>query len=164
MYQSNRIVRLPLDNLEGSPELIYPLPLGQTPWGDIIPTPQGGILVAHVDGFDSRLLEFSAAGDLIWERSFVSEGVGSARLADMEGQLYLILETPLGQPGSELAIYAVDPRLNTMIHVMSGGTRQRRPNDTWVESLGENGLLVNIGGGAMFRFEPDISSTSVSPN
>ncbi len=155
IYQQDGVYRLPLNNLSASPELIYPLSLGSVEWGDILPLPDGGVLLAHTDGFDSRLIAISTDGSIRWERSFAPAGFGSARLALVEQQPYLILETAAGSSSSEVAIYEIDIGRFHLERLMVGGTRLRNPADTWVTSLGGDGLLINVGGGSLFRYNPE---------
>lgn len=120
--------------------------------GGALALPDGGLLVAHRDVRDSRLLRFDAAGNLLWERSYREAGNGEARLAWANGQVYLALV----EEGATtlVSVFAVDMETGNLLRLFVGGTRTGIPQDSWLLPVSSGALLVNIGGGHLVALDP----------
>ena len=136
----------------GRAEIVYPL-ARRAGAGSSHPLPGGGLLVAHPDLFDSRLIALDSQGNFLWERSYGALGGGVPRLVELEGELILILEHRLGSTGT-LDVYALDLSDLTLEHLFSGGTRSHIPGSTWVLEIQEEQLMIQLGGGSLFLYQP----------
>jgi hypothetical protein len=132
--------------------LQYPLPRSLTSLGDIIGLSDGGILLAHADTADRRLLAFNADGSLRWERSYEDFISGSIRLIGLNGRVYLTNIDNRTQ-NNTFSIYAVDLTNAALSQIFIGGSRSGSLGETWVETA-EDRLIINLDGGAMLALDP----------
>lgn len=133
--------------------LHYPLPPGLTSLGDAVALTDGGVLLAHADRFDRRLLAFGADGALRWERSYDGRLHGRVRLLATDNAVYVVNEQENADGASALSVYALDLESATLTQIFAGGTRAPNAADTWLLADGER-LLLNIGGGHMVALTP----------
>ena len=150
LYAREGVYRL--DPSVPSARLVMVLPPALPGSGDAAALADGGLLVAHEDVDDSRLLRFDAGGDLLWERSYRAAGDGDARLAVSQDEAYLTL-TDEG-PTMTLTVYAVALETGDLVRLFEGGTREGISNHTWLLPTAGGSLLVNIGGGHMVALDP----------
>ena len=54
----------------------------------------------------------------------------------------------------ELVLYALNQAQNSLTRVFEGGSRTPLANEMWVTALGNNQLLINVGGGPLALFNP----------
>ncbi len=120
---------------------------------DITPLEAGGVMLAHVDKSDQRLLVFSSNGQMSWERSVRDLGRSSLRLETLNGRPYLITEEAVNTTNT-VSIYEIRPEQNQLEKVLEAGTRFPYPIDTWFETVNGFELLINVGGGPMLLFDP----------
>ncbi len=133
-------------------ELTYPLPPGMASLGDSAVLPDGGLLLAHADPFDRRLLAFAPDGSLRWERSYNGLVSGSVQLVVAGNRVYLLAHES-DNAGYQLTVYVVEMEQMVLTRVFVGGSRSPMTADNWVMPIGEN-LILNIGGGPMFLLQP----------
>ena len=133
-------------------DLHYSLPRGLTSLGDIIGLPDGGILLAHADTADRRLLAFNADGSLRWERSYEDSITGSVQLIEHNGRVYLT-NIDNGTLNNTFSIYAVDLTTAALTQIFIGGARSGNLGETWIITA-EDRLIININGGQMLAFDP----------
>jgi murein DD-endopeptidase MepM/ murein hydrolase activator NlpD len=140
-----------LDLQRGQTEQVYPLgrSVGE---GDVLPLGGGGLLIAHADLYDRRLLLFDTHGSLTWERSLGALPAGSARLVLFQERPYLLIETVDSNMGRAY-LYEVDLEGDSLFLVFLGGTRSPDPGGSWMAVVGEY-LLVQIGGGDLLWIDP----------
>ncbi|MCA9963615.1 MAG: peptidoglycan DD-metalloendopeptidase family protein [Anaerolineales bacterium] len=136
--------------------LALPLPRHQTSQTDLTPLPNGGLLLAHADAADRRLIWFNRDGTRRWDRSFAALGRGTPFLLTLADQPYLLYQTSSGSSAA-LNLYAINPDDATLTHLFSGGTRTSLPQDSWAMALSDQ-LLIHIGGGALVAFFPVIGN------
>ncbi len=151
IYGADGIYRLPSDSNTPA-ELVYALPTGMVSLGDMVPLADGGMLIAHADSVDRRLIALTADGLMRWQRSYRNLVTGRLDLQMVAERPYLITQISGGASG-ELAVYAVDIDTSTLTHIFIGGTRQPISGDMWATAV-NNQLLLNIGGGVMALFDP----------
>ena len=128
--------------------------------GQITALPDGGVLVAHTDARDQRLLALDAAGNLRWERSVAAELESVLQLLVVDGQPYLIAEkrhTAI----TAISLFALDMETAVLTHLFAGGTQSGGINSTWAEAVG-SGLLLNIDQGHLLAFDPETAVAVVS--
>ena len=145
LYDGDGLYRL---SDEGRPaELQYSLARGSRWLGDVAALSDGGVLLAHADAFDRRLIAFNADGSLRWQRSYGGAIGGKVRLLVLDDEVYLVAEDNSGS-SSHVSVFAVDVAGAGVTRIFMGGTRSPISADTWVLAAGEQ-LLLNIGGGNM---------------
>ena len=155
LYAREGVYRL--DPSDRSAELVMVLPpplfgAGAHGSGDAVALSDGGLLVAHQDLDDSRLLRFSAGGDLLWERSYEQAGNGEASLTVLQDRAYMTL-TEEG-PTMTVTVFAVDVASGDLVRLFVGGTREGVSRNTWLLPTSSGLLLVNVGGGHLVALDP----------
>jgi outer membrane protein assembly factor BamB len=144
LYDGDGLYRLDLAAESVAP--LLNLPGGRRDAGDVAPLPGGGLIVAHVDRADRRLLAFDSEGNLLWQRSVDDTTAGNLELFAMEEKLFLV-DKSRGTWGSEIALFLLDlveePRL---IHLFSGGSRSSALDQTSITPLANGRALINIDG------------------
>lgn len=128
-------------------ELVYTLPRGLFSLSDALPLPDGGVLLAHADSYDRRLLRFAPDGSLRWERSYAGLVEGTIHLQQVGSGIYLIAQND-SDSASNIRLYSLDVEQPALTYLFHGGTRSSQPTDTWLMIYGAQ-LLLNIGGGPM---------------
>jgi hypothetical protein len=152
LYASDGLYRL--DPAALTADLLYQLPQSFLGLGSIIALPDGGALLAHREREDSRLIAFNADGTVQWQRSDDQLGSSESHLLLHNGRPYLFLQT-----GSDITtqvhLYTVDRQNSVLTHIFTGGTREPLLGGTWVVSLNDELLLINVGGGSMAAVDGD---------
>lgn len=138
-------------------ELVYLLPraisgLAAHGSGAAVALPDGGVLVAHPDVRDRRLLRLDAAGALLWERSYRDAGDGEASLTLLGNQAYLAL-ADVGAT-TLVDVFSVNLQTGDMVRLFNSGTRDGRTGETWLLAAPTGTLLVNVGGGHLVALDP----------
>ncbi|GAB4147064.1 MAG: hypothetical protein Fur0021_05650 [Candidatus Promineifilaceae bacterium] len=165
LYAVHGIYRF--DETTSTLALAYALPTGYLSRSSILPLADGGVLAAHVDPYDRRLILLAADGSVRWQRSVRSRPPAAAattdlRLLALDGQPYLLTSS-----GREVGLYGVNVAAEEMpadlVYLFSAGTRTPRPNDTWAAAAGSGRLLINIGGGNLVAFDPLVARAILFP-
>ena len=135
---------------------VYALPEGFPRQSDALALPGGGILLAHADAHDRRLLAFSSAGQLTGEFSYKADAAGAPHLFVSAGQPYVLFDPSYSTRGSyaTVSIYAVDLEQGALARVFEEGSRNYNPRATWMFVTDQQGVMLQIGGGGMLRFDP----------
>jgi hypothetical protein len=139
-----------LDLATQTAELRYTLPRGLTSLGDIVGLPDGGVLLAHADTADRRLLAFNGDGSLRWQRSYEGIVAGSVQLLEQNGRVYL---TNIDNNRDTFSLYTVDLNSATLTQIFYGGSRSGNLGRTWLAAAGDR-LIININGGSMLALDP----------
>jgi outer membrane protein assembly factor BamB len=134
-------------------ELVYALPSSFMGLGDMIALPDGGLLLAHRDRFDERLIALDAAGRVRWERSYGGLIQGKPSLLALDGRAYL-MSLHMGNTSSAISIYSIDLEGAELSHIFGGGSRAPDPNFTWAAAAGDDLILIHIGGGSLAALDP----------
>jgi hypothetical protein len=164
LYTREGIYRL--DAGTGGAEQVMALPRaisGIAAHGDgaALALPDGGLLVAHHDLADRRLLRLDVAGNLLWERSVQEAGDGLAHLALYGGQeAYLAVEET--GPTMLVSVFAVDLESGNLARLLVGGTRTGISGDSWLLPGPSGALLVNIGGGHLVALDPRAAAQAIA--
>lgn len=149
-----------LDTQTKTAELRYSLPEGSLWLGDAVALPDGGLLVAHADPFDRRLLVFAADGSLRWERSYAGFIAGEVQLL-VVGEQVVLVSTENNSSVSTISVFVVNLETAELTHGFTGGTRTAIPADTWMLPMNQQ-LLLNIGGGHMLVLDTQEAFTAVT--
>jgi outer membrane protein assembly factor BamB len=158
LYASDGIYRLNPDTL--SAELLYALPRG-SPWlGDVVALPDGGLLVAHMDRFDRRLIALNAAGEVRWQRSVSDVVRGQQHLLVHDGRVFLISKDAMGS-FSEVTVFSVDSRNAGLTRIFNAGSRNPLPGESWAFGIGDDRILIDTGGGGMAALDTRLAIEAV---
>ncbi|MEA3441392.1 MAG: peptidoglycan DD-metalloendopeptidase family protein [Chloroflexota bacterium] len=134
-----------LDAEVGFAELIYPLPEAYRGLGDILVLPDGGLLLAHRDLRDRRLIALNEDGSLRWERSYTNLVRGDADLFVRDERVYLLL-VERGEYQIITSLLLVDPDNGNLKRIFDGGTRDLNSRDVWAFAINDGRVLINVGG------------------
>jgi hypothetical protein len=146
LYTRDALYRL--DAAAHTAQLVHNLPPGLLSLSDALPLSDGGLLLAHADTFDRRLLAFNPDGSLRWERSYEGLVAGAIHWQQVGAEIYLVAQDDQSS-ASTLYVYALNLADATLTHRFTGGTRSPQPNATWIIPT-TTGLIINIGGGHLF--------------
>ncbi len=159
VYAANGVYRL--HEQTGAADWLLALPGGLLPDGGMVARPDGGVLLAHRDLYDHRLIALDGNGRVQWERSLRGMAAGEVRLLAAHGRLYLLSQTS-NDSHSELTLYAIDTAAAHLTRLLVGGSRAPLPAATWAAPAGDL-LLINVGGGNLVAINPLFALESVSP-
>lgn len=151
VYDVDGIYRLRPESL--SAELLYKLPRAYPGPGDIVALPDGGILFAHGNLQDQRLLALDSDGQLRWQRSI-------ARLPTSLLRVLMVGEYPYAvmYDGDVYAIDAVDGALT---HIFDAGSRNPFAGTPWAVASGDQ-ILIDFRGGNIVALDPQRALEAVS--
>jgi murein DD-endopeptidase MepM/ murein hydrolase activator NlpD len=137
-------------------ELLYALPYGSLWLSDMIALPDGGLLVAHTDRFDKRLIALDPDGRLRWQRSFSGIARGQQNLLVLDERAYLVAQDATGS-FIEVSVFSIDLDSAELIRIFTLGSRDPLLEDTWAFTIEDNRILINIGGSSMAAFDPRLA-------
>jgi outer membrane protein assembly factor BamB len=158
LYDSDGIYRLDPGTL--STELLYALPRG-SPWlGDVVALPDGGLLSAHMDRVDRRLIALNADGTVRWQRSISHVVRGQQFLLAHDGRVFLISKDATGS-FSEVTVYTVDSHSAELTRIFKAGSRNPAPGDTWSFGIGDDRILIEAGGGGIAVLDTRMATDAV---
>lgn len=151
LYAQDGLYRL---DFEGqSLHLVHPLPGARLERGALVATQDGTLCLVHDDGTDRRLVFFNPDGDFIWERSLRSLPNGDILLIPQGERVYLTL-FHTASTNIQADLYITDPDIQTLTHILSGGSRSAYARAAWIFPLDSDTLLLNIPGGPLVAFDP----------
>jgi outer membrane protein assembly factor BamB len=142
-----------------SAELLYALPWGYPRSGDVVELPGGGLLVAHSDPADTRLIAIEADGSLRWERSVASLGPRTVELMAVGGQAYAAMQLDLGN-STGIDIFHVQEADGRLTRVFSGGSRFSS-SDSLSLTVAGNSVLISIADVGLLGWEPQVALQTV---
>jgi hypothetical protein len=145
LYNRDGLYQLDLES--GTADLQYALARGLASLGDIIGLPDGGLVLAHADTADRRLLAFNPDGSLRWERSYEEFITGSVQLVEQDGRVYLA-----NDENGTFTLYAVDMTNAALAQIFVGGSRSGTEGESWVVTA-EDYLIINITGGNILALD-----------
>jgi hypothetical protein len=70
------------------------------------------------------------------------------------GEGVYLMVSHSGTTCAEVNLYAVDLESTTLTHILTGGTPQSFTRNTWLNYLGRNLFLLNVGTGPIAAFDP----------
>jgi hypothetical protein len=135
-----------------SGELVYPLERALTTLGDALALPDGGLLLAHRDGHDQRLLALNPDGSLRWEYSYAKLMRGQPDLIYHNEDIFMVV---VGEQMAKarITLVQIDPLGGQLLHLFDGETPDPVLIDVWIASDANDTILINLGGG-MLGFNP----------
>jgi outer membrane protein assembly factor BamB len=157
IYAEDGVYRI--DRELAAVELFFALPSGFPRSGSITEMPGSGILVAHTDLDDKRLLAIDQEGSLLWERSIASLGTRAVQLQILNDEIYLMTQYDIGRyPGID--VFHVDAESGELTRIFSGGTRSTSPNPAAMKTTGDS-ILISIAGVGLSVLDPQIAQEAV---
>jgi outer membrane protein assembly factor BamB len=143
----------------GLMELLFGLSSGFTRSGGLSEIPGGGILVAHTDLDDKRLIAIDQEGLLLWERSIASLGARAVELLSLNGEIYLMAQYDIGR-STGIDLFHVGSESGDLTRIFSGGTRSTSPNPAEVAAIGEL-IVIRITGVGLAALDPQAALEAV---
>jgi outer membrane protein assembly factor BamB len=127
----------------GVMEALVELPTAYLVTGDAITLPDGGLLLAHRDLYDRRLIALNSDGSLRWERSLRSIPSTAQELVVVDGRVYLVNEY-FAQTGGEVTIYAVNLDEPGLTKILDLPTRPVIGGALWSTAVNDRYILLGI--------------------
>lgn len=143
----------------GSVELFFGLPSGFPRSGSLSEILGGGILVAHTDLDDKRLIAVYEDGLLRWERSIASLGARAAELLTLNNEMYLMTQYDIGR-STGIDLFQIDTESGDLTRIFSGGTRSTSSNPGEIAAVGDS-LLIHIAGVGLAAVDPQAALEAV---
>ena len=141
-------------------QLIYSLPKAFPDLGRMLKLPDGGVLIAHSDFFDRRLIALHPDGSLRWERSYAQDGAGQLQLFMLDAGPMLIMQKTSARFGV-ISILSVDVAKAELTPIFEGGPIGTFPVKTWAQVVDGTRLLVNLGGNWMVMIDTQVALEAV---
>ena len=141
-----------IDTDSRSMNQLFDLPSGFPRSGGLSEIPGGGILVAHTDLDDKRLIAIDADGVLCWERSIASLGARNVELLTLNDEIYMMAQYDIGR-STGIDLFHVNTESGDLIRIFSGGTRSTGPNPAEIAPIGDS-LLIRIAGVGLAAVDP----------
>jgi outer membrane protein assembly factor BamB len=145
LYNRDGLYQLDLETRTA--DLQYTLARGLASLGDIIGLPDGGLLLAHADTADRRLVAFNPDGSLRWERSYEGYITGSVQLVEQDGRVYLA-----NDENGTFTLYVLDLSNAALTQIFVGGSRSGNVGESWVITA-EDYLIINVAGGNLLALD-----------
>ena len=100
------------------------------------------------------MLVFDTRGNLQYEFSLPL--TGELHLLEAARELYVLSQPTTSSSGSykTIEVFRVDFEKESLFRLFEGSTRAFDSRDTWAISLGEQGILMNIGGCGCILLDP----------
>ena len=98
-------------------------------------------------------MAFNTDGSLKWQRSFDDVRRAEVTLVTHAGQTYVV-HAEDGPNRSTLSVMQVDLESGNLRRVFEGGTRGSVLRNGWVQSSGDEFLLINLGG-VLLALDPE---------
>lgn len=144
IYAQNELYHLDLAaDADTAVSVVYTFPSTFFPRSGIAALPDGGVVLAHSDRFDQRLLAFNADGSLRWERSFADLRAGNSQLLQLDGRPFLVNWQLQGSSTTLVDVYELEMETAVLNHIFSGGTRTSAFN-SWAIVPNDNQILLSI--------------------
>ena len=121
--------------------------------------PGGGILVAHTDLDDKRLIAVDEDGLMRWERSIASLGARAVELLTLNDEMYLMTQYDIGR-STGIDLFHVGVESGDLTRIFSGGTRSTSPNPAEIAAAGDS-ILIGITDVGLAAIEPQAALDAV---
>ena len=149
-----------------SAEVRHPLPVGISRLGAIVALSDGGILMAHLDYTDKRLIALNADGTMRWQRSYAGQIEGQIRLHVAGDRVYATAQTDSRAStmssfytSSEISVFSIDLDTATLTRIFTAATRRPEPTYTAIHLVDGHRFLINIGGVSLTLFDPQLATS-----
>ncbi len=160
VYAADGVYRLNSETL--SAERLYALPRASTSSGDIVALPDGGVLVAHQDVYDRRLIALNDDGTLRWERSYSDILRGPQHLLMLGGRAFLVAESSTTSRSNTISVYSIDLNSAELARIFTAGSRDYMSGPVSALAVGDDRILINVGGGRLVMLDTRLVLEAVS--
>ncbi len=144
-------------------ELHYALPSAYPRLGDMVVSSESELIIVHADRQDRKVIALSQDGEIRWERSVAGLPGGDFQLIVSSGRAYLAVWNTTSRE-NQLQVYAISENGESLQLVFSGGTRTPFSAGAWLEILGNDWMLIRIGGGGLALLDPQQALIDLSLN
>jgi hypothetical protein len=151
-----------LDSETLAAKRLYALPRGSPNLGDILLLPDGGLLVAHQDVYDRRLIALNHDGTLRWQRSYSDILQGRQHLFMLGGRPFLLSEDRATLSSNAISLLAIDLDSAELTRVFAAGGRYVVRRAAPGFAVGDDRILINAGGGRLVMFDPQAALEVIS--
>lgn len=141
VYAADGVYRLTPDS--EAVGMLYKLPTAYLVIGDAIVLPDGGMLLAHRDLYDRRLIALNADGSLRWERSLRSLPSSAQEFVAVGGRIYLVNEY-FAQTGGDVTVFAIDLDSSALTKILDLPTRPVIGGSLWTSTVGDRYILLGL--------------------
>ena len=141
-----------LDLESRSLDLLLNLPSGFPRSGGLSEIPEGGVLVAHTDLDDKRLIAIDADGLLHWEHSIASLGARNVELLTLNDEIYMMAQYDIGR-STGIDLFHVDTESGDLTRIFSGGTRSTSSDPVEIAAVGDS-IVISIMSVGLAAIEP----------
>ena len=148
-----------VDMESGLVELWFGLSNGFPRAGSMSEMPGGGILVAHTDLDDKRLIAIDEDGLLRWELSIASLGARAVELLTLNDEIYMMTQHDIGQ-ATGVDLFHVGIETGDLTRIFIGGTRSTGPNLVRIMGEGDS-ILIDITGVGLAVLDPQTALEAV---
>lgn len=157
MYAEDGVYQIDLES--GLVEPFFGLPSGYPRSGSLSEMPGGGVLVAHTDLDDKRLIAIDEDGSLRWERSIASLGARAVELLTLKEEIYLMSQYDVGL-STGIDLFHIGSESGDLTRIFSGGTRSTSPNPAEITAIGDS-ILIRITGVGLAALDPQAALKAV---
>lgn len=151
LYNSQGIYELDINNRTA--DLLYGLPRSFLGLGDGIVSPDAGLLLAHRDLADERLILLEENGNVIWERSYAATEGGRPRLMELDENFYLTLSNN-DHFLDQIVIFSVDMEQSTISRLFETNQHPLMLTPFQVFPIANDLMLIYAGDG-LIAFDPE---------
>jgi len=155
LYADDGIYHVDMDNRSVS--RLLELPSSIQKMRNLLMLDNGDLLIVHVDGKDRRLIALNPDGSQKWERSIQDIPMGEWELIHQGEKPYLFV-SHAGSTMTEIDLYEINMETGALTYLFHGGNRQSYTRGVWIASMGDILWLINVGGGPLVGFDPQIAA------
>jgi hypothetical protein len=112
------------------------------------------------------LIALNEDGTLRWERSYADILRGQQRFLMLDGRPYLVSENNRSSLSDAISVYAIDMKDAELVRIFAGffagGSRGFVSGSTPAFVIGDDRMLINVGGGRLVMLDPRAALEAVS--
>jgi hypothetical protein len=149
-----------LDTENHTADLNYQLPRSFLGLGDGIVLPHDGLLLAHRDLDDERLILFKGEDNPIWQRSYSQTSGGRPRLLESGGHPYLILSND-DNFFDQVVVFSIDIERSKLTRLLETISDSAISSPIQAFPVSEELILIYAGNG-LLALDPEEAKTAAS--
>ena len=157
VYAEDGIYSIDMDSR--SIQQLFDLPSGFPRSRGLSEISGGGVLVAHTDLGDKRLIEVDEDGSLRWERSIASLGARAVELLTLNNEMYLMTQYDIGR-STGIDLFHVGKDNGDLTRIFSGGTRSTNSDPAEIAAVGDS-IVISIMSVGLAAIEPETALEAV---
>lgn len=157
IYTEDGVYQIEMES--GSVELLFGLSNGFPRSGGLFEMPGGGVLIAHTDLDDKRLISIDKDGLLRWEVSITSLGARAVEFLTLNDEIYLMTQYDIGR-SIGVDLFHVEAESGDLTRIFTGGTRSTSPKPAEIAAIGES-IWIRITGVGLAALDPQVAFEAV---